>query len=105
MLTTISQNFITFFAKHLHSKKIRRSIALTMTQIKNTQRFLLNDQELNALLSTHWTAYIETTVLNDPTWGLNGSDDLHVVYLKDELTLTQFVQLGIDIQYRIQSNK
>ena len=73
--------------------------------MKTTQRFLVNDQELNALLNTHWTAYIETTVLNDPTWGFTGSDDLHVVYLKDELTLTQFVQLGIDIQTKIQSSK
>ena len=72
----------------------------------NTQRFLLNDQELNALLSLqHWAYHIEKTVLNDPTWGLNGStNEFHVVYLNDELSLTQFVQIGIDIQRRI-SNK
>ena len=70
----------------------------------NTQRFLVNDQELNALLSTTWAYYIEETVLNDPTWGLNGSAHLHVVYLNDELSLTQFVQMGIDIQSRISNN-
>lgn len=72
--------------------------------MKNTQRFLVTDQELNALLSTRWTVYIEKTVLNDPTWGLTGSDELHVVYLNYELTLTQFVQLGRDIQYQISNN-
>ncbi len=70
-----------------------------------TQRFLLNDEELNAFLSTSWAYHIEKTVLNDPTWGLNGSAHYHVVYLNDELSLTQFVQIGIDIQSRISKLK
>ena len=71
----------------------------------NTQRFLLNDQELNALLLTPWAYHIQETVLNDPTWGLNGStNEFHVVYLNDELSFTQFVQMGIDIQSKISNH-
>lgn len=69
--------------------------------MKNNTKILLSALELEAILATHWSGYIEKFLDNDPTWGLLGSGDHYVVYFNVEFSSTQLVYMGRAIQQAI----
>jgi hypothetical protein len=61
-------------------------------------KFLLTDQELAALMQTSHKDLVEKSIKDDPTWGLDGSGELNVVYCNYEVPATLLVTIGMDIQ-------
>ena len=69
--------------------------------MKKNTKILLSALELEAILATDWSGYIEKFLDNDPTWGLLGSGDYYVVYFNVEFSSTQLVSMGREIQQAI----